>query len=218
MPEWQADYNLPVINDEFGYEGDIEFEWGNLSAFELIHRAWSIVVGGGYVTHGETFYREDEVLWWAKGGKLYGQSPIRLKFLKDLQYEIGVVETQTEIVYGNPNEKPEENSEDQMPDYARAFMNSMNSLPEYERRLYKTQAVPGIIRNKDYRLQYLGRQCRCRMDIQLPDNGKYKIEAIDIWEMTRNTISAESAGNIMVKLPGKEGIAILVTRISGDSL
>ena len=53
-------------------------DWGNLSAFEFMDRAWSIAAVGGYATHGETFHREDEVLWWAKGGKLYGKAPEQL--------------------------------------------------------------------------------------------------------------------------------------------
>ncbi|MDR1062115.1 MAG: DUF4038 domain-containing protein, partial [Clostridiales bacterium] len=87
--EWREEYRLPVIIDECGYEGDIEFGWGNLSAFELVNRAWTAVACGGFITHGETFYREDEVLWWAKGGRLYGESPARFAFLRELQDEIG---------------------------------------------------------------------------------------------------------------------------------
>ncbi|MEH7098174.1 DUF5060 domain-containing protein, partial [Neobacillus vireti] len=63
-------YKKPVLIDECKYEGNIEPSWGNISGFEMVHRFWTVMVLGGYCTHGETFHRDDEVLWWAKGGEL----------------------------------------------------------------------------------------------------------------------------------------------------
>lgn len=48
--QWKKQYELPVIIDECGYEGDIVYDWGNLSAFEMVHRAWTTVACGGYIT------------------------------------------------------------------------------------------------------------------------------------------------------------------------
>lgn len=81
---WRNEYQLPVIINECGYKGTIEFGWGYISAFELVHRCWSAISAGAYVTHGETFFREDEVLWRAKGGVLRGESVARIRFLKEL--------------------------------------------------------------------------------------------------------------------------------------
>lgn len=64
------EYKKPVVIDECGYEGNIEFAWGNLSAFEMANRFWTAMACGGYCTHGETYYRDDRVLWWGKGGNL----------------------------------------------------------------------------------------------------------------------------------------------------
>lgn len=36
--------------DETGYEGNLPFGWGNLSAFELVNRFWTVCVQGGYCT------------------------------------------------------------------------------------------------------------------------------------------------------------------------
>lgn len=72
--------------------------------------------------------------------------------------------------------------------------------------------------NSDCGLFYLGRFCQEFIDVNLPENGSYLIEAVDVWEMKRDVIEERAAGNIRVKLSGKEGIAILVTRISGDKL
>ncbi len=216
VAEWQREYGLPVMIDECGYEGNIEFDWGNLSAFEMVHRAWVTVANGGFITHGETFFREDEVLWWAKGGKLYGQSPARFAFLKALQYEIGDVEPLNRTFYQNPNDAPAEVTPEQS--FIGLFASVMRSLPEFESRLLDMHFTPSVVRNEDHRLHYIGRQCPCRMDIQLPQNGNYKVEIIDVWEMTRETALAGAHGSIRVGLPGKEGIAVLVTRLYGDNL
>jgi len=213
--EWNKEYNLPIMIDEYCYEGNIEFEWGNISAFETVNRAWTIVAGGGFVTHGETFYREDEVLWWAKGGKLYGQSPKRLAFLKALQYEIGDVKPYTRTFIQNPNEsqteKPDnENAPSQS--FIQRFSSILFSLPDFEKRLFMMDFTPSIVHNETYRLQYFGNQCPCRANLQLPDNETYTIEVIDTWEMTRTTALTNAKGNVQVPLPSKEGIAILATR------
>jgi hypothetical protein len=39
------------------------------------------------VTHGETYKRPDEILWWTKGGVLHGQSPARIAFLRKVVEE-----------------------------------------------------------------------------------------------------------------------------------
>jgi hypothetical protein len=77
-------YRKPIVFDEVKYEGDIPKRWGNLSAEELVHRFWEGTVAGTYVGHGETYLADDDILWWAKGGILKGQSPARLAFLRDI--------------------------------------------------------------------------------------------------------------------------------------
>lgn len=43
---------------------------GNISGFEMVKRFWKGCIQGAYVTHGETFFSEDEILWWLRGGIL----------------------------------------------------------------------------------------------------------------------------------------------------
>lgn len=81
---WREQFKKPVIVDECGYEGNIEQQWGNLSAQEMVHRFWEGTVNGGYVSHGETYLYLEDILWWAKGGILHGQSTSRLAFLRDI--------------------------------------------------------------------------------------------------------------------------------------
>ncbi|GAA4983637.1 DUF5605 domain-containing protein [Yinghuangia aomiensis] len=78
---WRRMWGKPVVVDECGYEGDLEHGWGNLTGEEMVRRCWEGAIRGGYVGHGETYYRSDEQLWWAKGGDLTGDSPDRIAFL-----------------------------------------------------------------------------------------------------------------------------------------
>ena len=82
--QWRQEWGKPIVNDEPEYEGDILMAWGNLSAQELVHRFWLTVTRGGYAGHGETFSHKDDLLWWAKGGRLRGESWKRIGFLRDL--------------------------------------------------------------------------------------------------------------------------------------
>ena len=90
--KWREQYKKPVLIDECGYEGNIEYGWGNLTAEELVRRFWEGVVRGGYVTHGETYLHPEDILWWSKGGELYGDSPERIRFLKKIVEEAPVNE------------------------------------------------------------------------------------------------------------------------------
>ncbi|MDR1519081.1 MAG: DUF5060 domain-containing protein [Planctomycetota bacterium] len=82
--EWRSVWGKPVVNDELEYEGDIPRPWGNIGARELVHRFWMMVMRGCYAGHGETYMHRDDLLWWAKGGELRGESWKRIKFLREL--------------------------------------------------------------------------------------------------------------------------------------
>lgn len=85
--EWRENWGKPIVNDEPEYEGNIARPWGNISAHELVHRFWTTVMRGGYAGHGETFIHDKDLLWWAKGGELRGESWRRIGFLRDLLEE-----------------------------------------------------------------------------------------------------------------------------------
>ena len=89
-PEWRVAFGKPVINDEPEYEGNIIYNWGNITAEELVHRFWITLTRGGYAGHGETYADPDDLIWWAKGGKLHGESWKRIKFLLELMQEDGL--------------------------------------------------------------------------------------------------------------------------------
>ena len=49
----------------------------------MTQRFWLGTLSGCYVGHGETYAHPEDILWWAKGGVLHGQSPQRIQWLKD---------------------------------------------------------------------------------------------------------------------------------------
>lgn len=81
---WREQYGKPVVVDECCYEGNIWQGWGNISAQEMVHRFWLGTAHGGYVGHGETYEHPQDILWWAKGGVLHGESAPRLAFLRKI--------------------------------------------------------------------------------------------------------------------------------------
>ena len=91
--EYRQKYKKPVVFDECRYEGNIPWSWGNLTPQAMTEKFWRGVTNGGYVGHGETYVTENpikmpnestDVLWWSKGGDLKGESPARIKFLREI--------------------------------------------------------------------------------------------------------------------------------------
>jgi len=87
IQDWRELYKKPVIIDECVYEGNIPNDWGNLTPEEMVNRFWTAWCRGGYCTHGETYIHPENILWWSKGGKLYGESPDRIAFLHKIMRE-----------------------------------------------------------------------------------------------------------------------------------
>ena len=82
-------YGKAVILDEICYEGDIALRWGRLTGRQLVHKFWTTICGGAYASHGESFEREDGSLHMVAGGRLQGESPRRIAFLRSILDEIG---------------------------------------------------------------------------------------------------------------------------------
>ncbi|MES2796499.1 MAG: DUF5060 domain-containing protein, partial [Bacteroidota bacterium] len=87
-------YNKPIIYDEVGYEGNLKHRWGRYSGEEMNHLIWMGVMGGTYVTHGESYMYKDnrDTIFWAKGGDFKGTSWKRIAFLKTILEETGPIE------------------------------------------------------------------------------------------------------------------------------
>ncbi len=63
--------------------GNIDQGWGNISGEKLTRRRFQETMVRGGCTHGETYYSKAELIWWAEGGRLIGDSPSRIAFLKE---------------------------------------------------------------------------------------------------------------------------------------
>lgn len=200
---WRYGYKIPVVNDECGYEGNLEYRWGNLSAFELVNRMWIGIVSGGYCSHGETFHRDDEVVWWAKGGRLVGGAVERIRFLKNLLE--GLPAMDPVICFGGFEGGEVEGQ-------GTEFMRAMKDLSQEQRDLTILGMLPLMMGNETCRLYYFGRGCPCRACVSMPSAGTHQIEVIDVWEMTREVVQGGVDGDCMVELPSKEGVAVLITR------
>ena len=61
-------------------------------------------------------------------------------------------------------------------------------------------------------LFYKDSQCCSAADIMLPQDGTYRIELLDTWEMTRETVMSGVSGMTRVMMPGKPYMAILAIR------
>jgi len=84
IDRWAEKFKKPIIIDEMKYEGNILYSYGDLTAEEMTERFWYVYTKGAYATHGETYMEKNDILWWAKGGKLHGKSPERIAFLKNI--------------------------------------------------------------------------------------------------------------------------------------
>lgn len=185
MPDWLLGYKKPVVVDECGYEGDIERAWGSLSAEAMVECFWLGFACGGYVGHGETYWNEEEILWWSKGGKMIGDSPARIAFLREIIEDVP-----------SPGLSPFEPREERrgvMPD-----------------GMYKGMA--GGHNGEDYYFLYLARNQPRFRRFNLPKGKTYSIDIIDTWNMTIDPFANAASGAVVVELPRKNYLAIRVVR------
>jgi hypothetical protein len=87
-------YGKPVVMDEYGYEGANGTGFGTLSGMEEIEAQWNVTMAGGYGSHGDCYVHPGDILWWAVGGDLDGDSPARFGFLRKLMQEMPFAEMQ----------------------------------------------------------------------------------------------------------------------------
>ena len=210
-------FQKPVIYDEMGYEGNLPFNWGNLSAFEMVNRFWCVCAQGGYGTHGETFEAEDESLWWSKGGSLTGESVPRICWLREILEEMpGPIEPLPEPAASFElfqDRKFVDGLIEGTPVRMRGFVRSITQLSkeELDLRALGDARYQGCC-GEDAYLFYYARTCPGRVEVNLPEHTLYQIEILDVWKMTRQTAAMDVCGRVEVKLPCREGIAVLATK------
>lgn len=216
IPEWYREYKKPVIIDECCYEGNLPEFWGCISGREMTARFWRVVSCGGYCTHGETFIdNENDIVWWAKGGKLHGESRERIKFLKEIIYSLpGALKPMPNKIDELLNADPGQLEEllKTLPKEANIFAKALFQMTDFERKefLSSEHVCQGHYKDEVF-LYYYDLRCCVYDTLELPENHAYKIELIDTWNMSRSTLIESASGKTKINLPGKEGMAVLVT-------
>ncbi|MHC9537110.1 apiosidase-like domain-containing protein [Dellaglioa sp. BT-FLS60] len=211
-------YKKPVMIDECCYEGNLRFEWGNISAFEMVNRFWKVIAQGGYCTHGETYASPDEILWWSKGGQLKGESAERIKFLRDIVEDfpnpLSPLNVQDEIT----KDKYDYYKMNAVPSDASDFLKVIVNAPWEEAvQVLNSSRVFHAHDEKNIFLFYYARHCQNKDELHLPTDQYYDIEVIDSWNMTKEVVLRHVTGIVNVPLPGKEGIAVIANSINYKS-
>ncbi|WP_231391851.1 apiosidase-like domain-containing protein [Arthrobacter sp. 35W] len=190
-------YLKPIVFDEIKYEGDIPERWGRLTGQELVHQFWIATVSGCYASHGESFALGGGSLHIVEGGRLTGQSPARLGFLRGLLDNVNGVGLD-----------PIDNWWD---------AGFVAGIPRGIYFQYLGRSAP---ETWTFRLPQDG------MGIELRAGDRFQVDVIDTWNMTVETVEtifeltdvdkneAFAAGTNPVMLPAGEALALRIRRVS----
>ena len=207
------EFGKPICVDECCYEGNLPEAWGNLSAEEMTARFWMSITSGAYCTHGETFLDENDIVWWAKGGKLKGKSPERIKFLRDIVESLPApLKAYKEAPFEFMDNLPDEVKETFTKSPAgRSFQMAMAMADPMEMTVLNTfeHEYKACTEGKEVILNYLYQRCEGIHRLLLPKDKNYRVEVIDTWNMTRTVAGENVSGMINIDLPGKPYMAIL---------
>ncbi|MEI7027069.1 DUF5605 domain-containing protein [Paenibacillus sp. y28] len=173
MKSWRTMYKKPIVVDECCYEGNLPQRWGNISGEEMTAKFWDCFARGGYGGHGETYMHPENIIWWARGGRLYGNCPERLAFMRKVL------------------------------DDAPAHLQPQDSFRD----------VPTLGVEGKYYLQYYNNHRPAYRELPLPEEGCYRIEIIDTWNMTITALDGEFSGVTGIPMPGKPYMAVRVRAI-----
>ncbi len=188
-------YRKPVVYDEVKYEGDAKYRWADLTGFDMVHRFWCGAAGGTYVGHGDYFNTLDEDTWTSFGGKLSGQSPPRLAFLRKILEE-GPVEGLEPIDKWNDPDTAGKPGEYYLTYFGRA------TPTNWVFQLYKRGVTDGM-----------------RFKVDVIDVWDMTITPVEGEFVTkkRDSYHFVDANGRSVILPGKRGIAIRAVNVGGST-
>ena len=220
IPRWIETYHKPVVIDECAYEGNLPHPWGSISGKEMVYRFWRCYASGAYCTHGETFLSDDEILWWARGGKLKGESPKRIAFLRKIMESLPgpltpwLTEWSRLPLLNQEEIRAKIDSKAVTNAFGMMAMNSLIRMCEAD-RLTHMQADHNWTSHfeDDVFIKFFDLQTAAEFPFDLPVDKLYRVELIDVWEMTRTIVMENISGRTTVRLPGKEGMAVLITRL-----
>lgn len=224
LKSWIKKFNAPVMLDECAYEGNIEQFWGSITGEEMTRRFWRTVCCGAYCTHGETFYSEDDVLWWAKGGVLKGTSPERIAFCRNiieslpghLEGEAAFMERMLPLLH--MDEAEQEKTLGQLRNAAVENPGAEGFLRMIQAFLASGDDAEGFCASEMVWYAHIGTDCYLRFHdmrplvkdtLELPSDRTYTIRVLDVWNMTDTVVARGISGKYTVELPGRENMAVL---------
>ncbi|GLQ10459.1 hypothetical protein GCM10007913_23910 [Devosia yakushimensis] len=206
---WREKYGKPVSIDECCYEGTIAELWGNISGPKMVRRFWEGVVNGGYVTHGETFGNDTDTIWWAKGGKLTGESVARIAFLRRIMEEgpdEGLDPVKSTGAYRLMLGGGQDN----------VVMQQLFAPPPGEEDWPRVQnwfATAGQLHR--YYLSYFGESQPSEVTVAVPPGERYSAALIDTWDMTETPLAESVGRGDLLHFAPKSYQALLLRRIDG---
>ena len=219
-PELLKEYGKPVLYDECCYEGNLEETFGSITGQEMSDRFWKVVTTGGYCTHGETYLDYDQedidnaVVHWAKGGKLVGSSPARIAYLREFVESLpGPIEPHYPVGFGTlvlmSKEELEQNLKEG-PQWLLPLLLPIAAMSEKESIYHKIPEFTycGCV-GSDVYIYYYGMDVHGRVSIELPQDRTYRIDIIDTWNMTRETVMTGVSGAVAVRMPQKQWMAVV---------
>lgn len=177
ITDWRKEYKKPVVVDECGYEGNMDYGWGNLTGEELTRRFWEGYMRGGFLSHGECFVDKGDKIWWSHGVKMYGSSTERIGFLRKIMEEL---------------------PEDMVP---------MELTKENHEEFWDCACLH---QGEHLYIHYLGFSKPLYRNILLPENRMYRIELIDTWNMTRETLNGLYSGQTRIYMGERQYMAIKI--------
>lgn len=185
----RAQYGKPVIVDEAGYEGNINWGWGNLTAEEEVRRFWEGCLRGGYVTHVETFVDRGPKLWWAHGGKLYGDSPERIAFCRSYMESLP-------------------SGMDWVPDEIGVIDGTFT--------WDVTCMADSMGKGTDDVLMYFGFFRPAYREFTGDEGKRYQVDVIDTWNMTVETLPQTFEGAFRIDLPSRQYMMLRVRTVKAE--
>lgn len=102
--------------------------------------------------------------------------------------------------------------------WMKIFITSLKQMAPRDRWLHTAGEHTWEARcGEDAFLWFNDLQCYGVQRLPLPEGGHYRVEVIDVWNMTRETVCESASGETEIRLPGKEGLAVLAVRTKEES-
>jgi len=203
---WRERYGKPVSIDECCYEGTIAELWGNITGPKMVRRFWDGIVNGGYVTHGETFGNATDTIWWAKGGKLIGESVPRIAFLRRI-LEAGPEEGLDPVKSTGAYRIAMQGGLDNV------VLQQLFVPPAGEEGWSPAMAWwPTAGQLHRYYLSYFGENQPHEVVVAVPPGERYSATLIDTWEMTETPLADCVERGDVLAIPAKPYQALLLKR------